>query len=284
MRRALGKGLTQLIGEQYESAAPAEVPISALVPNPKQPREYFDEEALQELARSIREVGLLQPLLVRPSREGTYEVIAGERRLRAARLAGLTTVPVVTRAAGDESSLEIALIENLQREDISPLECARAYRRLIDEFDLTQEQVADKVGKARTSVANTVRLLRLPKKILVGIESGAISEGHARALLSLDNEVMQLAVFDQIVSKGLSVRDAEKLARPKAGLAKGAPKREARPSEAADPGWKELEDGLSMYFGSPVRLEKGEIGGRLVVSFYSDDDLTRILDVLGIHV
>lgn len=285
MRRALGKGLTQLIGEQYESAAPNEVPIGSVVGNPDQPREYFDEAALQELAQSIREVGLLQPLVVRPSREGMYEVIAGERRLRAAKLAGLTSVPILMRAAGNESALEIALIENLQREDISPLECARAYRRLMDDFGLTQEQVADKVGKARASVANTVRLLRLPKKILDGIESGTISEGHARALLSLENEIMQLAVYDQIVTKGLSVRDAEKLARPKE-ISDKTPKaagggRAAAPDTAE---WRELQDGLSMYFGTPVRLERAEVGGRMVVSFYSDDDLMRILDVLGIHV
>jgi ParB family chromosome partitioning protein len=285
MRRALGKGLTQLIGEQYESATPNELPIGSIVANAKQPREHFNEGALEELAQSIREVGLLQPLVVRPLTEGKFEVIAGERRLRAARMAGLTSVPIVMRAAGNESALEIALIENLQREDISPLECGRAYRRLIDEFGLTQEQVADKVGKARTSVANTIRLLRLPKRILAGLESGAISEGHARALLSLDNEIMQIAVFDQIVAKGLTVRDAEKLSRPKENLPK-APK-DRKPKEiggSSDPQWKELEDGLSMYFGSPVRLETAEVGGRMVVSFYSDDDLTRILDVLGIHV
>jgi ParB family transcriptional regulator, chromosome partitioning protein len=285
MRRALGKGLTQLIGEQYESAASNELPIGSIVPNAKQPREHFDEGALEELAQSIREVGLLQPIVVRPLTEGKFEVIAGERRLRASRMAGLTSLPVVMRAAGNESALEIALIENLQREDISPLECGRAYRRLIEEFGLTQEQVADKVGKARTSVANTIRLLRLPKRILAGLESGVISEGHARALLSLDSEIMQIAVFDQIVTKGLTVRDAEKLSRPKENLPKAA--KDRKPKEiggAFDPQMKELEDGLSMYFGSPVQIEKAEVGGRLVVSFYSDDDLTRILDVLGIHV
>jgi ParB family chromosome partitioning protein len=256
-----------------------------LIANPDQPREYFDEAALEELAQSIREGGLLQPLVVRPSREGMYEVIAGERRLRAAKIVGLTSVPVIMRAAGNESALEIALIENLQREDISPLECARAYRRLMDEFGLTQEQVADKVGKARASIANTVRLLRLPKKILDGIETGTISEGHARALLSLDNEIMQLAVYDQIVTKGLSVREAETLARPKEGAAKSPKKRLPGEIARADsPEWRELQDGLSMYFGTPVRLEKADVGGRMVVSFYSDDDLMRILDVLGIHV
>lgn len=283
MRRALGKGLTQLIGEQFDSP-PSEVPIDALEANVRQPRERFDEGPLQELAQSIREVGIIQPLIVRPLSEGKYEVIAGERRLRAARIAGLTSVPVVVRSASPESTLEIALIENIQREDIGPIECAKAYRRLIDEFGLTQEQVADKVGKARTSVANTLRLLRLPKKVIAGLESGAITEGHARALLALDSEVMQLAIYEQIVEKGLTVRDAERLARPKDNFPKPSRER-AKPAPAApDPAWQQLEEGLSMYFGSPVKLERAEIGGKLVVSFYSDDDLSRILDILGVHL
>lgn len=284
MRRALGKGLTQLIGEQFDSP-PSEVPIDALEANVRQPRERFDETSLQELAQSIREVGIIQPLIVRPLSEGKYEVIAGERRLRAARIAGLKSVPVVVRAASPESTLEIALIENIQREDISPIECAKAYRRLIDEFGLTQEQVADKVGKARTSVANTLRLLKLPKKVIAGLESGAITEGHARALLALDNEVMQLALYEQIVEKGLTVRDAERLARPKDGLPRPSrePKKKAAPA-AQDPAWQQLEEGLSVYFGAPVKLERAEVGGKLVVSFYSDDDLARILDILGVHL
>jgi len=283
MRRALGKGLTQLIGEQFDTP-PSEVPIDALEANVRQPRERFDEGPLQELAQSIREVGIIQPLIVRPLSEGKYEVIAGERRLRAARIAGLTSVPVVVRSASPESTLEIALIENIQREDIGPIECAKAYRRLIDEFGLTQEQVADKVGKARTSVANTLRLLRLPKKVIAGLESGAITEGHARALLALDSEVMQLAIYEQIVEKGLTVRDAERLARPKDNLPKPSRER-AKPAAAdPDPAWQQLEEGLSMYFGSPVKLERAEVGGKLVVSFYSDDDLSRILDILGVHL
>jgi ParB family chromosome partitioning protein len=284
MRRALGKGLSQLIGEQYEST-PNEVPIGTLVANSKQPREHFNEPALEELAQSIREVGIIQPLVVRPLSDGKYEVIAGERRLRAARLANLQMVPVVVRSAGQQTSLEIALIENIQREDIGPLECARAYRRLIDDFGLTQEQVADKVGKARTSVANTLRLLKLPKKVLTGIEMGTISEGHARALLSLDNEIMQLALFDQIVQKGLTVRETEKLSRPKDQLPRPArPTTQQKEAVAKDPNWLALEEGLSMYFGSPVKLDRGEVGGKMVVSFYSDDDLTRILDILGMNL
>lgn len=283
MRRALGKGLTQLIGEQFDSP-PSEVSIDQIEANVRQPREHFEEGPLQELAQSIREVGIIQPLIVRPLSEGKYEVIAGERRLRAARIAGLTAVPVVVRSASPQSTLELALIENVQREDIGPIECAKAYRRLIDEFGLTQEQVADKVGKARTSVANTLRLLRLPKKVITGIETGTITEGHARALLALDSEVMQLAIYEQIVDKGLTVRDAERLSRPKDNLPKPTREKKTSSHVAPDPEWQSLEEGLSMYFGSPVKLERSDIGGKLVLSFYSDDDLTRILDILGMHL
>src|SRR5947199_5012387 len=191
MMRVLGKGLSQLIGEQADTTI-SEVLVDAIVPNQRQPRTYFKEEAVQELANSIREVGILQPLVVRPLSEGKYELIAGERRLRASKLAGLETVPVLVRAADDRTSLEMAIIENVQREDISPLESARAYRKLIDEFGLTQEQVAQKVSKSRVSVANTLRLLRLPAQIQQALESGDIQEGHARALLAFESEEEQL--------------------------------------------------------------------------------------------
>src|SRR5471030_664225 len=215
MRRALGKGLSQLIAEQYEGPT-NELPVADIVPNSRQPRTLFNEEALEELAASIREYGILQPLIVRPIAEGKHELIAGERRLRAAKLAGLKTVPVLVRSAGNQSSLELALIENLQREDINALESARAYRKLIDEFGLTQEQVAERVGKSRTVIANTVRLLRLPRRITEGLERGIITEGHARALLSFESEAQQLAVYDQILERGMTVRDVENVAKPKA--------------------------------------------------------------------
>lgn len=283
MRRALGKGLSQLLGEQFDSSV-SEVPIETIVPNARQPRQNFEEGALEELAQSIREVGLLQPLVVRPVGENTYELIAGERRLRASKLAGLATVPVLVRSAGDQSSLEMALVENLQRADISPVESARAFRALLQEFGLTQEQVADKVGKSRTSVANTLRLLRLPTPILTGLEKGEISEGHARALLSVENEAKMMAIYELVVEKGLSVRDTEALTRgPKGHQAPAIPKKN-RPGLQTSPEWKQLQEGLSMYFGAPVTLERSQTGGKLSVSFYSDEDLQRILDVLGIHL
>lgn len=279
MRRALGKGLSQLIAEET-GGTPTEAPLADIVPNHQQPRTLFEDEPLRELAASIKQHGVLQPLAVRPKPGGRYELIAGERRYRAAKLAGLKTVPIVIRTAGNAEALEMALVENIQREDITPLECARAYRRLIDEFGLTQEQVADKVGKARVSVANTVRLLRLPKRILEGLEKALISEGHARALLGLPDEAQMLAVFDQIQARGLTVRDVEKFAqdRPLDKTSK-APRKAERRSEPEDPS---LEEAISAYFGNPARLHRGAKGGSLTIEFYSDDDLQRILEVLGI--
>ena len=275
MRRALGKGLSQLIGEQYDDA-PNEAPIDSIEENRWQPRKLFDEEALHELAASIREVGVLQPLVVRPLSEDRYELIAGERRLRASKLAGLKTVPIIVRSTSDQNALEIALIENIQREDINAMECARAYRQLIDEFSLTQEQVADKVGKARTSIANTVRLLKLPPKIQDGLNEGKNSEGHARALLAVEKEEQQLAIYDLVVQKGLNVRDVEKIAARR-------PRAIRPPRTVPDRGEMiGLEEALSVHLGSPVKILPADVGGKIVIDFYSDDDLGRILERLGL--
>ncbi|HVT13041.1 MAG TPA: ParB/RepB/Spo0J family partition protein [Fimbriimonadaceae bacterium] len=276
MRRALGKGLSQLIGEQFDDA-PTSVAIEAIEANRWQPRSVFRDQALEELAASIREVGVLQPLVVRPIHEDRYELIAGERRLRASKLAGLTHVPIIVRSTSDQSALEIALIENIQREDIGPLECARAYRQLMSEFGLTQEQVADKVGKARTSVANTVRLLRLPPKIQDGLETGRITEGHARAILAFDREEVQLAVYEQALSKGMTVRDVERLATRK-------PRKPAKqPAVAeADPNWTALEENLSVHLGAQVKIQRADVGGRLVIEFYSEDELGGIVERMGL--
>ena len=273
MRRALGKGLSQLIGEQFESSS-TEISVEAIEPNQRQPRTHFDEAALQELSESIKQYGVLQPLIVRPLTEGRYELIAGERRLRASKLAGLKTVPVLLKPAGSQTSLEIALIENVQREDINALECAKAYRRLIDEFGLTQEEVAEKVGKSRVGVANTVRLLRLPLKIQQGLEEGRISEGHAKALLSFETEPQQLAIYDQIIERGLTVREVEKAAKPKAP-------RPSKPAPKEDTNDQAIEEALSIFLGAKTKVQRSESGGKLVVEFYSDDDLQRIMEVFG---
>ncbi len=274
MRRGLGKGLSQLIGEQFESN-PTEVAVGAIVPNQRQPRTIFADEPLKELAESIKTYGVLQPLLVRPLDEETYELIAGERRLRAAKLAGLEVVPVLIRPAGSQTSLEIALIENVQREDINGLESARAYRRLIDEFDLTQEQVAERVGKSRTTITNTLRLLRLPNKIQTGLSEGRISEGHARALLAVDDELRQIKLYDEALEKGLSVREVEKRSRgdlKKSGAPSGRPSRPAVPAEVL-----EAERSLSERLGAMVKIRDQQIK----IEYFSDDDLERILGLLG---
>lgn len=283
MRRALGKGLAQLMGEQAEPSS-SEIAVSAIVPNTRQPRLAFNDASLEELAQSIREVGVVQPLIVRPISEGRYELIAGERRLRAAKLAGLATVPVVVRSAGSQASLELALIENIQREDIAPLECAAAYKLLMDEFGLTQEQVADKVGKSRPAIANSLRLLRLPAEIRQGLQDGLITEGHAKVILMAEGTSAQINLFNRIVSKGLSVREAESLARkPETTKASSGEKRKVSAS-LKGPETRALEEALSIYFGTPVTLEKKSIGGSMNVAFYSDDDLQRILEVLGVEL
>lgn len=284
MRRSLGKGLAQLVGEStvHEDPTGTDVSIDSIVPNPRQPRSHFDEAALDELADSIRVHGVLQPLLVRRLGRDRYELIAGERRLRAAKRAGLAAVPVVVRTAGGMDTLEMAIVENVQREDISAIEAARAYRRLSDEFRLTQEQIADKVGKSRVAIANTIRLLKLPPKILEGLERNQISEGHARALLTIDDPALQLALFNRILERGLTVRDVEKAGQAMPSRIQKSKKKGKAAS--ADANWIPLAEGMSTYFGAPVELQKTDKGGRITIDFYSDDDLERILEILGIHL
>lgn len=287
MRRALGKGISQLLkeGPPLEAppeSAPSEVPISSISPNKRQPRTHFDEVALQELADSIALHGILQPLLVRPSGAGKYELIAGERRFRAAKLAGLKAVPVVVRASDAKESLELALIENLQREDIGPLESARAYRRLIDEFGLTQESVAERVGKSRAAVANTVRLLRLPPRILAALESGEIAEAHARPLLAVEDQAVQLALLDRILGEGLSSKQVEQAVKP-AGTKRARTRRQGV-VDPSDPNWRALESKASEHLGAPVHLEGSERGGSIQIKFFSEEDLLRIMDLLGVQL
>ena len=279
MRKALGKGLSQLLGEQLESGA-SELAVTSIVANQRQPRRVFDEAALRDLSESIRIHGVLQPILVRPLSEGRYEIIAGERRWRASQLAGLKTIPVMIKSAAGQDSLEWALIENVQREDISATEQAIAFRRLMDEFGLTQEQVADRVGKSRTAIANTVRLLKLPSVVLDALQSGKITEGHARALLGFPSVEAQTRAFDLILDKNLTVRDVEKLAQD---ATTSKPKTIAT-RVRKDVYTTQLEGALSEKFGFPARLDRTEKGGKLVLEFYSDDDLERILEMLGVQI
>ena len=279
MRRSIGRGLSQLMVETTV-ALPASLPLISLVANAAQPRKHFDQDSLDELAASIRELGILQPLVVRALEGGRYEIIAGERRFRAASKAGLVEVPVLVRTASAQTSLEMAIVENVQRMDISPIECAMAYRRLADEFGLQQDEIAAKVGKSRAAVSNTLRLLRLPAEVRAAVSDGRLSEGHARALLMIESPIRQESLFRRIMDEGLSVREAERLAR--GGTDARPPTGVSAPKSRSDANWFALSESISEFFGSPSKLAKTDKGGRLVVDFYSDDELQRILDKLGI--
>ena len=283
MRRALGKGLAQLLGEQTDNQ-PNELELSVIFPNPDQPRKVFDEDALQELADSIKLVGLLQPIVVRPIGEDKYQIIAGERRWRASRIAGLETVPVLVRATQDDLTLQLALIENVQREDISSIEAAIAYKKLIDDFEMTQDQVAQKVGKSRVSVSNTLRLLRLPTEVQEAILGNLITEGHARALLMCESEKALQDLFYKIVDEGLSVRESERRARATQAEKPAVAKPKAKAVVHMDPNFVVLEEAISTYFGAPTKIERGAKGGKLQIEYFSEDDLERILEILGIQI
>jgi ParB family chromosome partitioning protein len=270
-RRGLGKGLEALI-----PSAPGvtEVEVDSIVPNPRQPRQAFDPQALQELASSIREQGLVQPLVVTEVEAG-YQLLIGERRWRAAKLAGLDVVPVVVRDVSPQQMLELALVENLQREDLNPLETATAYQQLVEEFGMTQQQVADKVGKNRVTVTNTLRLLKLPAQVKDALLQGKITEGHARSILRVESERAQLEMLKQVVKGGLSVRQTEEMVRRMAETPKAKPVRDGKSPEL-----RALEDKFRQALGTKVNLTRGSKGGRLVVYFYSEEELQAIYDLL----
>jgi ParB family chromosome partitioning protein len=280
-RSGLGKGLGALIPADITgggSSALRELPISQISPNRYQPRGHFDEEALVSLTASIRELGVLQPVLVREVANDEYELVAGERRWRAAKRAGLQTIPALVRDVEDVSSLEHALVENLHREDLNPLEEAAAYQQLIEDFDLTQEQVAVRVGKSRSAVANTLRLFQLPPSIQKLVAEGQLSAGHARALLGTPDRSFQEALARRAVAEGLSVREVEDAVRERQELAGGPPDtakagttRRLRP-----PDLLELEDLLSAHLDTRVKVTMGARRGKVVVEFADLEDLERI--------
>lgn len=290
-RKALGKGLGALIPETVPPspplpAAPAavpgtpgELPVDEIRSNPYQPRAQFDREKLEELARSIRVNGVIQPVLVRRSPDGVgYQLIAGERRFLAAKEAGRQTIPAIVRSASRKEMLEFALVENLQREDLNPMDEARAYQRMAAEFDLTQEQIASRVGKDRTTVANALRLLNLPQSVQDLVSRGALSTGHARCLLPLGSAAEQEALAQTIVKRGLSVRQVEELtAARRARRGRGTGRRaRVHPSLVA------FEERLRHTFGTQVRILGGTARGRIEISYFSEDDLERILEVTGV--
>jgi ParB family transcriptional regulator, chromosome partitioning protein len=277
-RPALGRGLSALIPDTPAAPpAPAErsldVDTDLLRPNKFQPRTQMDEERIHELSRSIQANGIIQPIIVRKAEHG-YEIIAGERRWRAAQRAGLLKVPVVVRDVPDERVLAVALIENIQREDLNPIEEAAAYRRLADDFHLTQEQIAEAVGKDRSSIANTVRLLRLPQEVRGSVASNALSMGHARAILALTDEAAQLRLARDVIARSLSVRETEALVK------KASMPAEQKPEKKPDVHTRAAEDKLRMALGTRVRINRKGKGGRIEIDFVNEDELQRIYERL----
>ena len=281
-RPALGKGLSALIPDMPEPAraSAVEADIDRLDPNDFQPRGHVDDARLQELAQSIRANGIIQPIVVRRLAD-RFQIIAGERRWRAAKIAGLLRVPIVVRdvaAGGEQSLLEMALIENIQRENLNPIEEALAYRRLADEFHMKQEDIATAVGKDRASVANFVRLLRLPDEIRNEVASGRLSMGHARALLSLVDEAEQRRIARDVIARALSVRETESLV--KNIVESGRPAREAVEAKPADVHTRAAEDRLKLLLGTRVRIVRHGKRGRIEIDFVSEEELIRIYDQL----
>jgi ParB family chromosome partitioning protein len=248
------------------------------MPNPAQPRRDFDESSLHELAASIREYGVIEPVLVRRDGE-TYVLVAGERRVRAARIAGMRTVPAILREDPDRDMLSLALIENIQREDLSPVEEAEAYRKLMDELGLTQEGVAERVGKSRAAVANALRLLQLRPEIRADISTGKITAGHARAILSVDSGDEQIALWKAIKAGNLTVRHAEAEARERT---KRAPRTSIRRRVAVDPNVADLEERLRQRLGTQVKIHLAGKGGRVEVNFFNHADLNRLVELMGV--
>jgi len=285
-RNALGRGLDSLISmndvQTSGSSEINDIDISLIEPNPEQPRTNFDAEALQELASSIRELGIIQPLSLRSMPNGTYQIIAGERRWRAARMAGLARVPAYIRTATDAEITEMALIENIQREDLNAIEVALTFKKLIDQYDLTQDRLSERIGKKRATIANHLRLLRLPAEIQLGLRDRRIDMGHARAILTVENPKNQLRLYNLIISEGLSVRRVEEMARD----IKEAEKRGERPSiskkkaaaTATSHDYDFFRRDLQSYFSTPVKFSRKTDGrGSITLTFANDDELQQLV-------
>ncbi|MEW6046280.1 MAG: ParB/RepB/Spo0J family partition protein [Bacillota bacterium] len=295
-RQALGRGLRALIPEGGPEPGSREgvmeVAVDRVSPNPYQPRRQFSEENLQELADSIKAHGVLEPIVVRPldvEGPGRYQLVIGERRWRAARLAGLATIPALVRRVGDREMVQMALVENLQREDLNPMEEAEAFRRLIEEFGLSQEELARAVGRKRPTVANTLRLLELEPEIQEFLRSGALSEGHGKALLAAPAGPVRVELARRVVAEALSVRGTEELARElgaeRGGAAGPGEQAAERPSRRARvPGsgrWSEVEAALERALGTRVVIREGRRKGRIEIEFYGEEDLVRLVELLG---
>ncbi len=272
----LGRGLASLIPQRHAGMpAPSEIPTDRVRPNPYQPRKRIDDAALDTLTASIREHGVIQPILVTETLEG-YQLVAGERRLRAAIAAGLDRIPAVVRQLADREQLELALVENLQREDLDPIEAALAYRQLVDEFGFTHEQLAERVGRARSTVANTLRLLELTASVQLAVAEGRLTEGHARAIGGLSPDG-QDRIVDTVIAQDLSVRQTEELVRR---LREPRTERPSRASRASDPDLERVEEDLRRSLGTKVSLARSRRGGRIVIEYYSDEELGRLYERL----
>jgi ParB family transcriptional regulator, chromosome partitioning protein len=282
-KNALGRGLGALIedaGQENtpQAAAVNEIPIRNIEANPWQPRSKFDEQALEELADSIKEIGIIQPVTVRLLEDGNYQLITGERRFRAAKRLGLKKIPAYVRHAEDLNMLEMALIENIQREDLDSIEVAISYQRLIEECDLTQDGLSERVGKKRSTVSNYLRLLKLPAEIQLGIRERKVTMGHARALVNLDDSQKQLDIFQKIIDGDLSVRKVEELVRKSQ---QSKEKSTSYPIEDKEKQYEDLKTHLSNHFGSDIDFKRNNKGvGRIVIPFKSDEDLERIIAIL----
>ena len=271
----LGRGLDALLGDAPDEPVTS-LPVQKIEPNPLQPRKLFEEDELQELADSIAQHGLIQPITVRKGEKGFYQIIAGERRWRAARMAGLRSVPVVVIEADDRKAMELALIENLQRQDLNPMEEAMGYKQLMDEYGLTQNEVAERVTKSRPAVANSLRLLCLPPSIAQMVTAGTITAGHARAILALPTESLQEKAAAKIVALNLSVRQAETMCK---NMAKEKPPKEEKSPLEVDY-IAECEKSLSKALGRGVKITRGKRKGKFELEFYGDDDLQRLYEAL----
>jgi ParB-like partition proteins len=284
-RSALGKGLDSLISmddiQTEGSSAINEIPISQITPNPEQPRQNFDAEALEELATSIRELGIIQPLTLRGTGDNTYQIISGERRYRAAQLVGLETVPAYIRTANDSEVTEMALIENIQREDLNAIEIALTFRKLIDQYNLTQERLSERIGKKRATIANFLRLLKLPAEVQLGLHDHALDMGHARALLSLDNPKLQLKLYNETIRKGLSVRQVEQRAKQMQQDAENERNQQGDTNKSLNvKDYEILQKHLASTFGVPVKFTCDKSGkGKITFPFTTEEQLEKIISI-----
>lgn len=293
-KNALGRGLDALITfndrDTQGSSSINEVELNKIVPNPDQPRRTFDEEALQELSASIRSIGLVQPITLRQLSDESYEIIAGERRFRASQMAGMESIPAYIKTVDDDETMEMALIENIQREDLNSIEIALAYQKLINSLSLTQEQLSERVGKKRATVANYLRLLKLPAEVQMGVKDKKIDMGHARAIVTMNDPVAQLTLYNLILKEGLSVRNVEtivkgigegeslsELLNPKANKGKGSITKNT-PKEKLSDDFEELKKHLSTYFNTDVQFSYNKKGrGKITIPFESSEDLERLI-------